>query len=246
MAAGRGDVGRQNSEPGSPSITTRLDRAWLITWKKGDPDRHVSYEELVRQLLCFGWIDSTARRVDEERSGLLIARRRPKSGWSRPNKIRVAELIEAGLMQPAGQAAIDQAKESGAWTALDDIENLVEPADLCARPGREPGGATALGRVSALGQAQHPGLGRRCQAESRPGPNGSSRPSNWPPTTSARTSLILGVPRADRAVHPVFLPRSPTEKRVGSLGRPDRVARSTDARHTAVATDPRFTEPRLG
>jgi uncharacterized protein YdeI (YjbR/CyaY-like superfamily) len=84
-----------------------LERAWLITWKKGDPNRHVSYEQLVRQLLCFGWIDSTARRVDDERSGLLIARRRPKSGWSRPNKLRVAELIEAGLMQPAGQAAID-------------------------------------------------------------------------------------------------------------------------------------------
>ncbi len=40
-----------------------LDRAWLITWKKADPDRHVSYEELVRQLLCFGWIDSTAGGV---------------------------------------------------------------------------------------------------------------------------------------------------------------------------------------
>ena len=115
-----------------------LDRAWLITWKKGDSDRHVSYEQLVRQLLCFGWIDSTAKRVDEERSGLLIARRRPKSGWSRPNKIRVAELIEAGLMQPAGQAAIDQAKESGAWTALDDIENLVEPADLCTALDANP------------------------------------------------------------------------------------------------------------
>jgi uncharacterized protein YdeI (YjbR/CyaY-like superfamily) len=115
-----------------------LERAWLITWKKADRDRHVSYEELVRQLLCFGWIDSTARSMDAQRTGLLIARRRPKSGWSRPNKVRVAELIEAGLMQPAGQAAIDAAKASGAWTVLDDIENLVEPSDLRAALDANP------------------------------------------------------------------------------------------------------------
>ena len=141
-----------------------LERAWLITWKKADRDRHVSYEELVRQLLCFGWIDSTARSVDDQRTGLLIARRRPKSGWSRPNKVRVAELIEAGLMQPAGQAAIDQAKASGAWTALDDVENLVEPDDLRAALDASPAARRSLGRVPAFGQAQHPGLGRRRQA----------------------------------------------------------------------------------
>lgn len=115
-----------------------LDRAWLITWKQADRERHVSYEELVRQLLCFGWIDSTARRVDDARTGLLIARRRPKSGWSRPNKVRVAELIEAGLMQPAGQAAIDAAKASGAWSSLDGVENLVEPDDLRAALDANP------------------------------------------------------------------------------------------------------------
>ena len=115
-----------------------LERAWLVTWKKADPDRHVSYEELVRQLLCFGWIDSTARGVDDQRTGLLIARRRPKSGWSRPNKERVAELIDAGLMQPAGLAAVDQAKASGAWTSLDDIENLIEPDDLRAALDASP------------------------------------------------------------------------------------------------------------
>ncbi len=52
--------------------------------------------------------------------------------------MRVAELIDAGLMQPAGRAAVDQAKASGAWTALDDIENLVEPADLCAALDAKP------------------------------------------------------------------------------------------------------------
>ena len=145
-----------------------LERAWLVTWKKADPDRHVSYEELVRQLLCFGWIDSKAAGVDDQRTGLLIARRRPKSGWSRSNKVRVAGVIDAGLMQPAGLAAIDEAKASGAWTSLDDIENLIEPDDLRAGAGRQSSGARLLGRLPALGQAQHPGLGRRCQAGGDP------------------------------------------------------------------------------
>ncbi len=120
----------------------QLQRAWLITWKQADPARHVSYEQLVRQLLCFGWIDSTARSIDADRRALLIARRRPTSGWSRPNKIRVAELIEAGLMRPAGQAAIDQAQASGTWTALDDVENLVEPDDLRAALDASPSART--------------------------------------------------------------------------------------------------------
>ena len=61
---------------------------------------------------------------------MLITPRRPKSGWSRPNKERVKRLQASGLMTPAGQAAIDVAKRNGAWSALDDIENLVEPREL--------------------------------------------------------------------------------------------------------------------
>jgi len=108
----------------------RRDGAWLVTWKRNTPDKYVSYEELVRELLCVGWIDSQARRLDENRSQLMITPRRPGSAWSRPNKIRVAELEEAGLMRPAGQAAVAVAQESGTWTALDDVDNLVEPAAL--------------------------------------------------------------------------------------------------------------------
>jgi uncharacterized protein YdeI (YjbR/CyaY-like superfamily) len=112
---------------------TQPESAWLVTWKKSAAqEKHVSYEDLVRELLCFGWIDSKAMTVDDERSRILIAPRRAKSGWSRPNKIRVAELIESGRMQPAGLAVIEAAQASGSWTALDDVENLVEPPDLQA------------------------------------------------------------------------------------------------------------------
>ena len=108
----------------------RRDGAWLVTWKKNTPDKYVSYEALVRELLCVGWIDSLARRLDENRSQLMITPRRPGSAWSRPNKIRVAELEAAGRMRPAGRAAVTLAQQTGTWTALDDVENLVEPAAL--------------------------------------------------------------------------------------------------------------------
>lgn len=104
---------------------------WLVTWKRStDPDRHVLYDDVVRECLRVGWIDGQARGVDGRRSAIRLTPRRPGSGWARTNKQRVAELSEAGLMLPRGQAVVDEARASGAWSLLDDIEDLVEPADL--------------------------------------------------------------------------------------------------------------------
>ncbi|MGD9529502.1 YdeI/OmpD-associated family protein [Pseudonocardia sp.] len=104
---------------------------WAVTWKKGRGP-HVSYDEVVEEALCVGWVDSRGRRIDEDRTALLLTPRRSGSRWAGTNKARVARLTEAGLMRPAGLAAVEEAKASGAWTALDDVENLVEPADLRA------------------------------------------------------------------------------------------------------------------
>lgn len=112
---------------------------WLVTWKKTtDPERHVAYDAVVRECLCVGWIDSQARGVDDRRSSILLTPRRPGSGWARTNQLRVAELIEAGLMLPRGQQVVDAARASGAWTLLDDIENLVEPPDLVEALDADP------------------------------------------------------------------------------------------------------------
>lgn len=105
---------------------------WLITFKKHVSDRYVPYGEIVEELLCFGWIDSRTRRVDDDRTMLLVSPRKPGSTWSASNKKRVTALKRAGLMTPAGQCKIDEAKKDGSWTYLDDIENLVVPDDLAA------------------------------------------------------------------------------------------------------------------
>ena len=110
---------------------------WLITFKK-NRGPHVPYDDVVEEALAFGWVDSKGLGVDEDRSSLLMTPRKPKSGWSRPNKLRIEKLTAAGLMAPAGLAAVALAKETGAWTALDDIENLVEPPDLTAALDANP------------------------------------------------------------------------------------------------------------
>ena len=111
---------------------------WLVTGKKAAGARYVAYEDLVREALCFGWIDGQARPLDELRSQQLLTPRRPGSGWSRPNKLRIAELEAAGRMTPRGRAVVEAAKASGTWTALDLVEDLVEPPDLVAALDAEP------------------------------------------------------------------------------------------------------------
>jgi uncharacterized protein YdeI (YjbR/CyaY-like superfamily) len=110
----------------------RSDGIWLVTYKKAASDVHVSYEDVVREALCFGWIDSQGKLLDATRSQLLLTPRKSKSKWSGANKARVAELSAAGLMRPAGLAMVELAKQSGTWTALDSVEALVEPAELQA------------------------------------------------------------------------------------------------------------------
>jgi uncharacterized protein YdeI (YjbR/CyaY-like superfamily) len=105
---------------------------WLITYKKASGKPHLSYEDLVEEALCFGWIDSKGNKVDEERTKLLVTPRKRGSGWSRPNKERIERLIANGLIMPAGWAKIEAAKADGSWTFLDEIENMVVPPDLDA------------------------------------------------------------------------------------------------------------------
>lgn len=106
--------------------------AWLVTWRAGSGHPVLGYEDAVEEALCFGWVDSRGGRVDDARTRLYFAPRRPQSGWARTNKARVERLIAAGRMAPAGLAAIERSKANGTWTMLDDVEDLVVPDDLRA------------------------------------------------------------------------------------------------------------------
>jgi uncharacterized protein YdeI (YjbR/CyaY-like superfamily) len=84
----------------------------------------------VLEALCFGWIDSKGNKFDNDRSLLYYSPRNPRSNWSALNKTRVVMLLEQGLMMPAGQHMIDLAKQTGTWTALEEVDALTIPDDL--------------------------------------------------------------------------------------------------------------------
>ncbi len=113
---------------------------WLVTWKKAVPTRYVSKDEVLDELMCFGWVDGVARVVDGQRTMQLISPRRAQH-WARSYKTRVARLADEGRMHPAGTASVQAARASGAWTFMDDVDDLVVPADLAAALADRPGAA---------------------------------------------------------------------------------------------------------
>lgn len=98
----------------------------------------LSYNDAVEEALCFGWIDGIRKSVDDERYMHRFTPRKPGSKWSASNKQRIARMIEAGLMQPAGERAVDEAKASGRWDepSRPDMD-LSMPSELDERLGKD-------------------------------------------------------------------------------------------------------------
>jgi uncharacterized protein YdeI (YjbR/CyaY-like superfamily) len=108
-------------------------------WRKDAGRAGVTWQEIVDEALCFGWIDSTRKSVDEHSFKQYFAPRKPKSNWSKINKEKVERLIAEGRMTPAGLDAIERAKANGSWSNLDDVEAMVVPDDLIAAISATPG-----------------------------------------------------------------------------------------------------------
>ncbi|MDA8571695.1 YdeI/OmpD-associated family protein [Flavobacteriaceae bacterium] len=108
----------------------KLDQGvWLVTYKKNEGAKYVSREEVLDELLCFGWIDGIRRKLDEKKTMQLITKRRAQH-WSKTYKDRASKLIEQGKMHDAGLEAISISKSSGLWNFMDDVDNLIIPEDL--------------------------------------------------------------------------------------------------------------------
>ncbi|ROR92237.1 YdeI/OmpD-associated family protein [Nocardioides aurantiacus] len=130
---------------------------WVVWWKRSTGRPAPSYDDLVLEALAQGWIDATSKGLDDERTMMWFTRRRPGSGWSRPNKQRLSRLHDEGRMRPAGQAVVDAAVADGSWTLLDDVEDLVVPDDLAAALDHRSARATwdALGRSARRAALVH-------------------------------------------------------------------------------------------
>lgn len=91
--------------------------AILIHYRKSSGKQTLSHIDAVEEAMCFGWIDSILRRVDDERFVLKYTPRKAKSVWSKINRDKAEKLIKMGKMTPAGLAKIEEAKNNGLWDA---------------------------------------------------------------------------------------------------------------------------------
>ncbi|MCC6238642.1 MAG: YdeI/OmpD-associated family protein [Dehalococcoidia bacterium] len=143
----------------------RLPGVWLVYYKLGSGRTRVAYADAVEEALCFGWIDSRTKKLDEQRYMQMFTPRKPRSAWSKLNKERVARLEAAGLLEPAGLAAIEAARRSGSWNALDSVEAFEMHEELRTALEANPGArahfeafsaTTRKGLLAWVSQAKRP------------------------------------------------------------------------------------------
>ena len=103
---------------------------WLVFAKKHTGLPSLSYEDAVQEALCFGWIDSLMKSIDDRFHRQMFTPRKPKSRWSATNKARLRKLMKTGAMAPAGLAAVEQAKKSGSWTGYASVDAMTIPPEL--------------------------------------------------------------------------------------------------------------------
>ena len=95
--------------------TGKINSVWLIRYHKTSTVPCVNYEQAMEEALCYGWIDSKAKKRDAESFYLTFTPRNAKSKWSGPNRERAERMIAKGLMEQPGQEMIDHAKATGKW-----------------------------------------------------------------------------------------------------------------------------------
>ena len=101
---------------------------WVGYYKKASKIPSITWPESVDQALCFGWIDGLRNSIDARRYKIRFTPRRPNSLWSAVNLKRVPELIESGLMTPAGLAIYEQRNpEKAELYAQEREEALLNP-----------------------------------------------------------------------------------------------------------------------
>lgn len=91
------------------------DEVWLIFYKKHTGKPNVTYDEAVEEALCFGWIDSIVKRIDDEKFARKFTPRKIGSKWSESNRKRADKMITQGKMMKAGLELVNEAKKRGEW-----------------------------------------------------------------------------------------------------------------------------------
>ncbi len=112
---------------------------WLIFYKKETGKPSISYHNALDEALCFGWVDSLTKKIDEEKYARKFTPRKLKSKWSNINKQKIEKLIAANRMTKWGHAKIEEAQRNGLWDKPDRPEiNYDVPEELQTALNKEP------------------------------------------------------------------------------------------------------------
>lgn len=93
----------------------KSDGIWIIYYKKNSGRKSLTYNEGVEEALCFGWIDSLVKSIDQHMYKQKYTPRRKNSVWSDVNRKRVEKMIEEGKMTVSGMKLVQEAKQNGQW-----------------------------------------------------------------------------------------------------------------------------------
>jgi uncharacterized protein YdeI (YjbR/CyaY-like superfamily) len=167
---------------------------WLVSYKKASGKPRFDTSEAVDEALCFGWIDSLPRKIDDERSKLLMSPRKRGSAWSAVNKAKAERLISTGLMAEPGLAAITRSMADGTWNKLDKVDSMEKPVELIKAFGLHAGSesmfdafpkSTRRGILEWISNARTPEtLEKRVQETARLAAQ-NVRANQWPRKSSA-------------------------------------------------------------
>lgn len=107
----------------------QTESVWLVTYKKSVPEKYISVQEVLDELLCFGWIDGIRRKLDDTRTMQLIAPRKVQH-WTQTYKKRVERLIAEQRMHASGLASMQASMDVGQWNVMERVDRLELPTDL--------------------------------------------------------------------------------------------------------------------
>lgn len=146
------------------------DELWMGLYRTGDPRQGLTWADAVLEALCFGWIDSTSRRIDETARRQRWTPRRPRSVWSAVNVAHVERLIAQGRMRPAGLAAYERRTPERTGVYSYEQPGDLEPAAraaLAAQPAAEAFWEAATAGYRRLAAGWVTGAKREATRESR-------------------------------------------------------------------------------
>ena len=137
----------------------RESEVWLIYYKKGTGLPSIAYKDSLDEALCFGWVDSLIKKIDEEKYARKFTPRKDDSKWSMVNKQRVEKLIRDGLMTEHGLKKVEAAKRSGSWDNPGSKPRLdfKMPAEFAEALKNNPQAETTFNKLPPTYQKQYIG-----------------------------------------------------------------------------------------